>query len=387
MPLTCRSLFLSLFLTSFALAAPHKACVDSTKNLQIILSTNIDGPESVKHLHGLVSEGAPLVVDEKNTSPSVSMVLKKLHPGDCVVFEPEEAAELAIRFPENSNFFKNLGKIFGIGANGEKMKLVPVVYWKKRDESRHFGLMDVASLNSLPKVPVRETSLKELLAYSTDKRFTVLYVLCPKNRESVCQLEIRHKGNWLKDPKTRKRLSFPILGRSNRTGEKSQRILFGGDTPQGIYYVWGTMFTADPVFGNAPRIDLDASMPPINSYVYELNSPVLDGLVPRSARDDYWIHEWPLAYKLGRAYLRIHTNPAEMEKKSSTAVAHEDKLFNPTQGCLNAGASMKGLIDTLVGIGVIRREQIRTPEPATSKTLGWKVVPGIGNVFVIVRDH
>lgn len=303
------------------------------------------------------------------------------------MYEPNEAVELPLQFPEEGNFFKSLGKLFGIGPSVEKLKLVPVVYWKKRDGSRHFGLINPKSLESVKKLPLLEISAERLQAYQTDKRFTVLYVLCPKNRQTVCRLEIRHKGKWVRDPKTGKRLSYPILGRANRTEELSRRILFGGDTPQGIFYIWGTMFTADPIFGNTPRIDLDANMPPINSYVYELNSPVLDGLVPASARDEYWIHEWPLAYKLGRAYLRIHTNPDEIGNKAATAVSHENELFNPTQGCLNAGPSMKPLIETLVHLGVIRSEQIQTPEPANSPTLGWKVVPKIGTVFLIVRDY
>ncbi|MCB0403516.1 MAG: hypothetical protein KDD51_01935 [Bdellovibrionales bacterium] len=386
MPHTYRLLLLSLFLGTSSLATPHKACADKEADIRIIVSTNVDGPESVKQLHALVSSTTPLPIHARNSGPSVNLVLNKIHSGDCVQYEPQEAAEFSLQFSEEGNLFKSLGKIFGVGNSIQKPKLVPVVYWKKQDESRHFGLMDLKNLETLHDVTTRETPIKELLAYPTDKRFTVLYVLCPKDRKAVCHLEIRHKGKWVNDPKSGKRLRYPVLGRSNRNGDLSQRILFGGDTPQGIYYLWGTMFTADPVFGNEPRIDLDANMPPVNSYVYELNSPVLDGLVPESARKDYWIHEWPLAYKLGRSYLRIHTNPEIMGKKSA-AVAQEDSLFNPTQGCLNAGPSMKGLLETLVRLGIVRKDQIHTPEPATSPTLGWKVIPKIGNVFLIVRDY
>lgn len=381
-----QSFCLTLILPYQLLAAPLKGCLESPKPVELILSVNTDGPASVKQVHERVSTGQPLQVAEKNTRADIQFVLKPMRPQDCILYDLREQTALDLELPENANFFKSLGRLIGLGSRAVRRDVVPMVYFKHQDGSRHFGLIDAENLTQLKTSPITESSASDLLAYTPDKRFTILYVLCPSDRTSICQLQIRHQGKWVR--KAGKRLRFPILGRSRRGNAEaaSCRTLFGGDTPQGIYYLWGTMFTEDPVFGNLPRLDLDSMMPPINALPFELHSPVLTGLVPEAALNDYWIHEWPLAFKLGRAYLRVHTNPSGT-KSNQASISHKDEDFRTTQGCLNAGSAMKAILDTLVEIKVIRKEQIAHPDPIHSPTLGWRVIPKIGHVFLIVRDQ
>ena len=118
-------------------------------------------------------------------------------------------------------------------------------------------------------------------------------------------------------------------------------------------------------------LDLDASLPPLNAYPYEMNRYVLEEIVPPAALNDYWLNEWPLAYRLGRVHLRLHGS---------------QDPNRPTEGCLNCGVKTGEILQLLVELGALAKEQILPRPPEDPKTLGWKVAPGLGKTFVVVKD-
>jgi len=162
--------------------------------------------------------------------------------------------------------------------------------------------------------------------------------------------------------------------------ELSLRTHINSDTPQGIYYVWGSVVGRKKAY--LPRVDLDAASTPINGHKYNINSYTLSQIVPDDALDDYWINEWPLAYSLGRVNLRIASSAheeQEMQKETDSALA-------PTNGCLNAGKNQKNLLDILIAAGVLDKDDIfKTDDSEASKL--WMVSPKIGRAFLILKDR
>jgi hypothetical protein len=146
------------------------------------------------------------------------------------------------------------------------------------------------------------------------------------------------------------------------------------------------MFTENPIFGGVPRIDLDAAMPPLNAYPYNLNSYLLSELIPASSFQEYWVNEWPLAYKLGRVFLRVHANTIDEKNPSNYNTPKTQLSYRTTDGCINVGSQMTPLLDRLIDLGVFKKENVLKIEGATSSPLGWKVADQIGKAFLILKD-
>jgi hypothetical protein len=203
-------------------------------------------------------------------------------------------------------------------------------------------------------------------------------------------LRVKKDGKWLKDTKTQRIFDLPVLARSKRKTNPSNvsyRVPTGSDTPQGIYYLWASMFTENPLFGGVPRIDIDAATPPINSYPYNINSYLLSELVPDSSLNDYWINEWPLAYKLGRVFLRIHANTLDENDPFNYKTPITQLSFRASDGCINVGKNMMPLLEKLMEHGVFSKENIVKTEGANPNSLGWKVSGQLGRAFLILKDE
>jgi len=332
-------LLILLILALPALGAERR-CLTTAAPLPWIQSVNSDSQSAARRLN----EQLPKIkISDENTGPEVMFVRKMMARGDCVLTRPGETQTL---------------KVEGKGDTS----LVPIVFLRKKDAAKHFGFItpdDYAKLQTDPTY--EELTAESLLNYRGRHRdLTVLYVLCPSDRLTACTLKIRHKGKWLKK-------QFKVLAKA----QSRQRIGLGGDTPQGIYHFWATMFENDVGFGGLPRIDLDASLPPLNAYPYEMNRYVLEEMIPPAALNDYWVNEWALAYRLGRVHLRLHGS---------------QDPNRPTEGCLNCGMKTGEILQVLVEIGALAKDQILPQPPDDPKTLGWRVAPGLGKTFVVVKD-
>ncbi len=346
------AIWVMLAVSSQLMGAPERACLPpGAAPVKIALSVNIDSAIPAMALNKAMQE-RKLRVAEKNDAPETQFLASEILPGDCLFFNRAETEKL----------------LQGISER----EMTPAILFKSSDGSKQFGLVDTASLSALvPDKKHREARTPALLAYrGKHQDLTVVYVTCPSSREKPCRLKIRKNGKWIA-------FERPVLARSRRgSREPSRRISIGGDTPQGIYYLWATMFTSGNAYGGLPRIVLDAATPPPNSYPYEINSYVLSELVPDSARDDYWVNEAALAFRLGRISLRIH---------SSSPEARDAKSFEQTEGCISAGDGMRPLLEKLVALGALAPDTLKTkPDPSTR---GWKVSPAIGRAFVVVKDE
>lgn len=356
-------LVIALFYLSGAAWGAEKSCHTGV-DADLILSVNSDSQKAVHALNQKMAT-RKIEVAAENTGPNVQFVKQRMKTGDCVLYDSKENLTL------------------DVASVGQK-QLTPVVYFRKSDGAKHFGLITTEELAKLSKAPHTETSTKAVTDYRGKHRdLTILYVLCPIDRNEVCHLTIRHKGRWVM--KGKKKWEIAVLARAERKPGVSIRLTQDMDTPQGIYPIWATMFTDEKGFGGHPRIDLDASLPPINAYPYDINAYVLDELVPAKSLNDYWINEWPLAYRLGRVHLRIHGNSGGAAKVNFTSASGEK--FRTTEGCINAGDGMMPLLEKLVQLGVFTKEGIAHVKPEDLSTLGWKVTPRLGRVFLILKDE
>lgn len=359
----------------------------ANRNPRVILSANIDGQRSVTALNRQMWQ-RKIVVHRKNDSVDVQFVQAQLSPGDCLLFNRSEEVglEVASAGGKGESVWKSLRA--GAGKTA-KRKLMPMVLYQAKDKAKRFGLIDKSILSGMVRDRrYREIDMGRILEYAPrgQDKLTILYVACPRHRNRPCNLTIKHRGKWVKDAKGG-RFKIQVLARSKREagdGRTSYRTLTGGDTPQGIYTIWASMYSKSPAYGGVPRIDIDGAHPPINAAMYDQNAFLMSHIVPPESFDQYWINELPLAYKLGRVYLRIHSDEVAFASLNNKS-ANTAERFRPTSGCINAGANMSALLRKLTEIGVFTRVGINKTKKR-ELPLGWRISPSFGRVFMVVKD-
>jgi len=386
-------LFLTpLLFLNLDLHAQTKYCntnINSINNLiPLIIVKNPGSTLSNININKMLNHGE-LVVDKRIVVNEVaSMALFKedfLAKGDCLLLNLQEESLISVMLLESylpwHSFFSGV-KSKAITNN---QNLVPVIIKRFQDQSRHFGYIPTNQLEQLEKISINELKTSELIQHKIPADLFVIYILCDQKREKSCEVKMRKGNRWLKT-----RTKLDVLARSRRESptiidkNNSYRITINGDTPQGIYYLWGSLFTDNPVFGNIHRLDLDAAFAPINSYIYEINRYLLEQLVPSNSLNDYWIQEWPLAFNLGRNSLRLHDNSLDSVKPNNFLTKDTEIPFRTTDGCINTGRNMKYILDILLAEKIISAEDLSSiSEP---EKLNWKALKNLGKSFIIVKD-
>ncbi|MCI5222772.1 MAG: hypothetical protein D3924_08905 [Candidatus Electrothrix sp. AR4] len=301
--------------------------------------------------------------------------------GDCILLNLKESLPLEI-----------VTYVDGHSKTHQTIFL-PAVFYVNKNKSKQYGLIDKNVLGRLTAFDKhQETKTDEIINYSTNKfnDLVLIYILCSADRNTLCDLSIKRNGTWLLDAENGKKFSMNVLARSRRdenASGTSRRTHINSDTPQGVYSIWGAV--ADG--GNSPwhqlaRIDLDAALPPINGHSYNINSFLLSQIIPDAALGDYWVNEWPLAYSLGRVFLRIAPGNFESKQEESIQLSFGDKRYNATHGCINTGDKQKKLLQVLVQAGVFAQHEVfgRSGDAAAKK---WYVASKLGKAFVILKDR
>ncbi|MCI5122891.1 MAG: hypothetical protein D3925_00040 [Candidatus Electrothrix sp. AR5] len=344
----------------------------SSRSLQLFLASNIGSQQAALQRNKTLQQGKILFSTREGDALFHPTWIA---PGDCVLVNLQEGMQLqavAASEPE------------------EQTKFFPAVFFVRENKSKHYGLISEKTLRRLrPVQKARETATDVIVNATTDPELVLMYILCPSDRNSPCDLTVKQKGTWLLDKNTGKQFHLPVLARSIRNGKVSRgtrRVRINHDTPQGIYTIWGTVTGGgDSPWFRTARIDLDAALPPINAQPYPLNSFLLSRIIPAEALDDYWVNEWPLAYSLGRIALRIAPGDFEVKRPLSQQDNLGGALFHPTHGCVNTGERQEQLLQILIEAGVFRQEDVSNPSEHSGKR--WSVSPRLGKAFVILKDR
>lgn len=360
---------------NLSLAAVQKFCVAALPvpaPLEFILSVNSDSQMAATAMN-LTMLSRKIEVKETNESAGVQFVAHPMNEGDCLLMNQAETVTLEV----------------ARGSKRVSEALVPSVYFRKVDGAKLFGLVPRSALQKMREEKKHhETATSDVLRFEgKHKDLTLLYVICPKARDEVCLLTFKQNGRWVKQPKTGRNVEFPVFARAKRESDASTRLFPNGDTPQGIYYIWATMFNDDIAFGGVPRIDLDSAMPPINAHPYNLNSYLLSEIVPKGALGQYWLNEWPLAYRLGRIHLRLHGTKVSPSSPNAYVTPKTKLCFRPTEGCINTGDRTAEILAVLVKLGVFEKGDTLPRKQADASKLGWRVSPLLGKAFLIVKDE
>ena len=299
--------------------------------------------------------------------------------GDCLLVNPDETMLLDV--------YEELPS--GLRRKMAASHFLPAVYYAHQDNSKHYGLLEQSQLPQLTAASNHhESSTDAIINYakSLPDDLFLLCITCPADRNSLCDLRIRNNGAWLKEAATGKMLTLKVLARSqreNNTSGKSRRTHINSDTPQGLYYIWGAVTGGGTsAWHRLARIDLDAALPPINSQPYNINSYLLSKIVPDAALDDYWLNEWPLAYSLGRVFLRIAPGDFEAQENKTAAVSG----YNATEGCINTGSNHELLLKIMVAAGIFSEDEV-FDKSATSAAKQWHVARRLGKAFVLIKDQ
>ncbi|RWX49872.1 hypothetical protein VT98_10026 [Candidatus Electrothrix communis] len=344
----------------------------SSQPRQLFLASNIGSQQAALQRNKTLQQGKIFFSTREGDA---LFHTTRIASGDCVLVNLQEGMQLqavAASEPE------------------EQIKFFPAVFLVRENKSKHYGLIAEKVLRRLHLVDkARETGTEAIVNAKTDPDLVLMYILCPSDRNSPCDLTVKQKGTWLFDKKTGKQFHLPVLARSIRNGKVNsgtRRIRINHDTPQGIYTIWGAVTGGgDSPWFRTARIDLDAALPPINAQPYPLNSFLLSRIIPAEALDDYWVNEWPLAYSLGRIALRIAPGDFEAQQNPSLQPGLGSSLFHPTHGCINTGDQQEQLLRVLIEAGVFRQEDVANPSGNSDKR--WSVSPKLGRAFVIIKDR
>jgi hypothetical protein len=315
----------------------------------------------------------------------------RIASGDCVLVNLQEGMDLqAVAASEHQGP--------AVSNPEEWTNFLPAVFFVKQSKAKHYGLIAEKTLRRLrPVKKVSETATEVIVNAKIDPDLVLIYIICPSDRNSPCDLTVKQNGAWLLDKKTGKQFHLPVLARSQRSEKRdgkqndkpskiSRRIHINNDTPQGIYTIWGAVTEGgDSPWFRTARIDLDAALPPINAQPYPVNSFLLSCIIPVEALDDYWANEWPLAYSLGRIALRIAPGDFTAEQHQTKSIAFSQTQFSPTHGCINTGGQQGQLLQILIQAGVFRQEDVITSLEDSGKR--WSVSPKLGKAFVILKDR
>ncbi len=352
-----------------------------TASLHLFLASNIGSQQAALQRNSTLQEGKILFSTREGDA---LFHMTRMEPGDCVLLNLQETMRLAP--VDVSSVSEPSGSRNGI----RRTTFLPAVFFVQQDRSKHYGLIAKEALRLLrPVKKAGETTTEAIVNAEVDPDLLLVYITCPPDRNSPCDLRVKQNNRWLLDKKTGKQFHLPVLARSIRNGQANRgtrRVWINHDTPQGIYTIWGAVTGG----GNSPwfrtaRIDLDAALPPINAQPYPVNSFLLSRIIPTEALDDYWVNEWPLAYSLGRIALRIAPGDFEAKQPLSQQASFGGTLFHPTHGCVNTGERQEQLLQLLIEAGVFRQEDIvNSPGDAGKR---WSVSPNLGKAFVILKDR
>lgn len=381
--------------------------------LCIIIYTNNIYSEDIRNNFILNSEGLEVIERVNSLKPTDQLVSQNLYEKKINVhdsgFSEANAFFLSNRLKTGDQILYNLDEaekftITTIAENISKTKkeiLIPYISWASLDNKKTFGFISKAVLDKASLKPVVEPNLpvSEIINHDIGEN-TVIYVVCPKNRKSLCKLSIKDRNKWAQDDKGRV-ITIDAIAKSRPEYHKnkkiSTRITSLRDTPQGVYIMWATMLSDDRMFGLLPRIDLDSSgayyppIPTIGSYQYPLFSPIIEQIMPQEVQRQYWFNELPLAYALGRSAIRIHTNTLDIKDKDGKNKLYfknsNGKKFYYTAGCINLGENMPKFLKIMNDIKVFDDDYKKNNKISPSgKELSWNVLHNLGRVFVVVVD-
>lgn len=329
--------------------------------IDTIMIRNIGSKDALRAIGVMMEEGV-IRTHRNNDSNEKYFIEETFVPSALTYLKPDETLTLSV--------------------NGKSGTYIPFVSIDKENFTAQYGIANVKELTKGRFTSNDRTiSVDDILGFDTDPNTTVLYVTCPKDRNELCSLKIKHKGQWYKE--NSEIFELPVLARSRRERgkqDKSFRLLKDGDTPQGIYHLWGTLFTVDRKFGAVPRIDIDGMQPPINFQ--HAHSPNYTRIVPKETFRDYWVHEFPLAFSLGRYLFRIHDNSVDPLFPDTYTTPDTNQTFRASAGCINTGTQMEKLLRVLVKLDVLTKEQIQNNKP-----YGRIEAPNIQNSFLVVIDE
>ncbi|MDU9048664.1 MAG: hypothetical protein Q3M30_07415 [Candidatus Electrothrix sp. Rat3] len=360
----------------------------SPQPLRLFLASHIGSQQAALQRNSTLQEGTMLFSTREEDA---LFYTTRIASGDCVLVNIQEGMQLqAVAASEHQGP--------AVSNPEERANFLPAVFFVKKSKAKHYGLIAEKTLRRLrPVKKVRETATEMIVNAETDPDLVLIYILCPPDRNSPCDLTVKQNGAWLLDKKTGKQFHLPVLARSQRSEKRdgkqndksskiSRRIHINNDTPQGIYTIWGAVTGGgDSPWFRTARIDLDAALPPINAQPYPVNSFLLSRIIPVEALDDYWANEWPLAYSLGRIALRIAPGDFTAEQHQTKSIAFSQTQFSPTHGCINTGGQQGQLLQILIQAGVFRQEDLITPLEDSGKR--WSVSPKLGKAFVILKDR
>lgn len=247
----------------------------------------------------------------------------------------------------------NLNEVRSLNVNGNTQSFIPFVQLGPDQTRTRYGLMPTdAFTHGSTRPPHKHVPTETILTHPLPKLSVVLYACFPKDRNELGTLRVKFDNQWVM--KKNRVFELPILGRSRRErfdSNLSARLTKDGDTPQGIYQIHGTFFTVDKKFGTAPRIDIDGMKPPLN--LFGNNPKAFSELVPAKSFFDYWVHEFPMAYMLGRYLLRMHDNSVDPNFPNTYTTPVTQKTYRATAGCINFGKNIGELLQLLADLDVL----------------------------------
>ncbi len=210
-----------------------------------------------------------------------------------------------------------------------------------------YGYISAGQLNTNCKPSkIRKPNIKKILSHNIGNN-TVIYVICPKERNSLCRILIKHKNKWVMNNKGAI-LTLKGIAKSNKFHSQSKRITGNSDTPQGVYKVYAKMLCNDREFGLKPRLNLDSvgiNFPP-DLPIGTFSKKKID-ILPQCQQNLYWFKEWPLSFAMGRRAIRMHGNQIGVTPFAPEWMNLNNNFYRRSRGCINLGIDIDPFFDIL----------------------------------------
>ena len=359
------------------------------KEVRFIERVNYGSPIQTEYVGNLFNNNQ-IIYRAVNDDPSITFMPYRFRPGDEILFNTDEVNVYKIAEDKTKKAYQKYDDYFDNSAiTFENKQVVPCIVYTKSNRSKKFGWCFYPTDNKLKEIKYKQANVEDLLDYKNSNKFTLLYVILPKDRLSTGYLKIKHQGEWIKDSNG-EIWQMPIMGLSRVTLKKNKnnRIDPDSNTPQGIYRLEGVMKNEENLeLGDKPYLDIDSGWLPVGAAPHNFDYPIMSEIIDEKYWNDYWINEYALGYATtGRNLLRIHGNSVDPNHLPKYEDKNTKILYRPTKGCLNAADGMNKLLDILVDIGVISLKYDNYVTFASGKKKYWNKTQSIGRVFVIVKD-
>ncbi|MCI5146880.1 MAG: hypothetical protein D3923_15500, partial [Candidatus Electrothrix sp. AR3] len=171
----------------------------------LLLAAHTSAQQSAIKRNIMMREGKIVYTDTESEALFYTSAMRK---DDCILVNLDEliTLEAAKASSEREQYIQ------------AQTNFLPAILYPQQ-RGKQYGLIETRQLQHLAVSTLEgESNTEEILNYANGKRngLVLIYLTCPSDRNSLCDLSIKKNGSWLLDAKTGEKIRMKVLARSQR---------------------------------------------------------------------------------------------------------------------------------------------------------------------------